>query len=298
VRSYGRWSRVEGHRRRHDAVVDGKVGLTKSECVEDGVAETERWCRRGQPLLVAKDVLDILGADVASSHDLVHRRSGDALAKELDEKSQPDQLALERTSAGGEYLEVADAGFAEADERRGQRIGSRTWLVGEESLLVRGMLDVLASAPATWVERDLLGTEEDGDRLVVSAHNDGLAHQAPGYRVLIAIEGDAEALGDALALDIVAIEGDVGERREQLPLLVLEDEGRDLAGLFVDSIVGEVVAPLAGLRSNRSRKRRPRQKRSRTKPIGRSTRPFSLPLPGLQATTAKPPRACAYSRKR
>jgi AAA domain, putative AbiEii toxin, Type IV TA system len=37
-------------------------------------------------------------------------------------------------------------------------------------------------------------------------------------------------------------------------------------------------------------------KRRRTKPIGRSARPFSLPLRTLQATTAKPPRARAYSR--
>ena len=36
---------------------------------------------------------------------------------------------------------------------------------------------------------------------------------------------------------------------------------------------------------------------TRTKPIPRSTPPFSLPLPTLQATTAKP-RDLAYSRKR
>jgi hypothetical protein len=35
-------------------------------------------------------------------------------------------------------------------------------------------------------------------------------------------------------------------------------------------------------------KRRPVQNRLRTKPIGRSTRPFSLPLRTLQAITAKP----------
>jgi hypothetical protein len=42
------------------------------------------------------------------------------------------------------------------------------------------------------------------------------------------------------------------------------------------------------LRSSRSRKRRPGQNRRRTKPMGLSTRPFSLPLLTLQARIAKP----------
>jgi phosphoketolase len=44
------------------------------------------------------------------------------------------------------------------------------------------------------------------------------------------------------------------------------------------------------LRSSRSRKRRPGQNRRRTNPIGRSTRPFSLPLATLQARMPNPPR--------
>ena len=53
-----------------------------------------------------------------------------------------------------------------------------------------------------------------------------LGDEPPGDRVLVAIEGDAEHLGDAGALDVVGVEGRVGERLEPAFLLVLEDERR------------------------------------------------------------------------
>ena len=128
--------------------------------------------------------------------------------------------------AGGEQLEVGAPGIAERDERRRQRAGGRARLVLEQRLLVRGVLDVLADVPRAAMLGDLLGLEEDRDEVVVGAHDDLLRGEPPRDRVAVAVEGDAEHLGHAHALDVVGIEGGRGERLEPSLLLVLEDELR------------------------------------------------------------------------
>jgi hypothetical protein len=68
--------------------------------------------------------------------------------------------------------------------------------------------------PGATVHGDLLGAEEDGDGVGVGADDDALADQLGRQRVEVAVEADAEALGDACALDIVRVE------RHDPPLLV------------------------------------------------------------------------------
>lgn len=110
------------------------------------------------------------------------------------------------------------------------------------------MLDVLADVPRPAMLRDAFGLEEDGDEFVVGAHDDLLRSEPPRNGVAIAIERDAEHLGDAHSLDVVGVERRLGDPLEQSPLFVLEDELRDLASDLVDATVGEVVAPSGGLR--------------------------------------------------
>src|SRR5690349_1299483 len=96
--------------------------------------------------------------------------------------------------------------------------------------------------------RDLLGLEEDGDEVVVRAHENLLGREPPGNRVAIAVERDTEHLGYARALDVVGVEWRSGDRLEQPLFLVLEHELRDLAGHLVHTSVGEVIAPADRLR--------------------------------------------------
>ena len=54
-----------------EPVVDGQVGLGQRDGVELVVAEAQGGGLRNESALVAHDVLDVLGADVAGLHDLV-----------------------------------------------------------------------------------------------------------------------------------------------------------------------------------------------------------------------------------
>src|SRR5262245_27794618 len=105
------------------------------------------------------------------------------------------------------------------------------------------MLDVLADLPRPAVRSDLLLAEEHADHVVVGADEHGLAREAPWHAVAIAIEGDAKRLGHRTGLDVVDVERRVGDRFEPALLLVAEHQRRNLAGLLVAPIVGEVVAP-------------------------------------------------------
>ena len=144
-------------------------------------------------------------------------------------------------------MEIALADLAKAAERIGEELGGGARLDGEKALFVRGMLDVLADLPRARMERHLLGSQKRGELLVIGADDEGLAHEAPGNRIPIPVEGDAKGLGDALTLDVVGVEGRFGNRLEEAPLLVRKDQGGHFARLVVDAVVGEGIAPLGGL---------------------------------------------------
>lgn len=136
--------------------------------------------------------------------------------------------------------------FHNAERAAAKRAGGRARLLLEQTLRVRRVLDVLSNAPRAGVEGHLLGPEEDTHRGVIGAHDHALGDKPPGDRVLVAVEGDTEHLGDARALNVVGGERRIRQRIEQALLFVLEDERGHLAGLLVDSPVGEVVAPGGG----------------------------------------------------
>ena len=119
-------------------------------------------------------------------------------AEQLDEQSESDDLLMDGTGACGEQLEVGVSGLGERGERGRQGAGGGARLVLEQSLLVRRMLDVFADAPGASVQRDSLRSEEDRDAVVVGADDHLLADEPPGDRVFVAVEGDAEHLGDAV----------------------------------------------------------------------------------------------------
>src|SRR5689334_13889522 len=102
----GRRTGIAGHRRRDELVVEREVGFAERERVEHRIAEPQ-WCRRRcEPLLVAKYVLDVLGADVAGEHHLGHRVARGLLAEQLDEEDQPHGLAVHGAPTGRDDLEV------------------------------------------------------------------------------------------------------------------------------------------------------------------------------------------------
>jgi hypothetical protein len=82
------------------------------------------------------------------------------------------------------------------------------------------------------VNRNLFGTDEDGDRVVVGAHDKALTRPSPRNGVAVAIEADAVELGDADWLDVVG----VGERRSCVAtswqgvsgLMLREGQGRSI----------------------------------------------------------------------
>ena len=94
---------------------------------------------------------------------------------------------------------------------------------------------------------DPLGPEEDRHVVVVAAHDDALVHEVRRYGVEVAVEADAEGLGDGGGVDVVGVEGDVLDGAQGALLVVLEDQGGDLAGDLVHAVVGEGVAPGGGL---------------------------------------------------
>ena len=146
--------------------------------------------------------------------------------------------------------------------------------------------------------RDLLGLEEDGDEVVVRAHEHRLRTSLQGTEYRLRSKETRNILVTPMPSTSSVLKGvsGIGLSRR------FSSWSKTSWGTLP---VTSCTRPLAKssrqrtacvLRSSRSRKRRPGQKRRRTKPIGRSTRPFSLPFLTLQARTAKPPRARAYSR--
>src|SRR5437016_1603014 len=119
---------------------------------------------------------------MAGLHDLSHGARGGDCAKELDEEGVAQALAMNRTRAGREQLEVGAPRFVEWSERRRQRAGRARTLL-EQSLLVRAMLDVFADTPRPAMLRDLLCIEEDGNEIVVRAHDDLLRREPPRYGI-------------------------------------------------------------------------------------------------------------------
>src|SRR5258705_10982114 len=113
---------------------------------------------------------------------------------------------------------------------------------------MRRMLDVLADLPRPAMRGDLLLAEEHGDPIVVGADEYGLAGQAPGHTVAIAVEGDAKGLGHGAGLDIIDIEGHVGDRFEAALLLVPEHQRGHLASLVVPAVICSGIAPFHRLR--------------------------------------------------
>src|ERR1019366_2592512 len=70
-----------------------------------------------------------------------------------------------------------------------------------------------------------------------------LADEPPWDGMFVAVEGDAEHLGDAMALDIVGVERRIRKRLEETSFLMLEDEDGHLSGVLMNAPVGEVIAP-------------------------------------------------------
>ncbi len=183
---------------------------------------------------------------MAGAHDLVHGRTHLGNAEELGEVRQAKGIATDRPLAGGKGPEVPLANVAEA--RASHRRGIRRRLLLSKPAAVRLVLDGLSDGPGATMTGDLFGTEPDGDRVVVAAHGDALADEPPRHRVGVAVERDAKGLRDSGAgIHVVGVERAGGQRPEPGLLLVLEDEGRDLAGLVMDALVAEAVTPFCGL---------------------------------------------------
>ena len=196
---------------------------------------------------MAQHVLHVLGSDVTGLHHLVDRARRDASAEQLDEQDEPESLATNGPRACGQELEVLAARLVEGSERWRQRAGGSARLVLEQLLLMRRMLDVLADAPGAGMRGDLLVFEENPDAVLVGADEHVLRHEPPGDGVGVAVERDAEHLGDAGALDVIGVERGDRKRSELRLFLVCKDERGDLARHFVDTAVGEVVPPRARL---------------------------------------------------
>src|SRR5438552_1415900 len=109
---------------------------------------------------------------------------------------------------------------------------------------MRRMLNVLTDLPGPTVRGDLLLAEEHADHVVVGADEHGLARKPPWHAIAIAVEGDAKRLGHRAGFDVVDVERRVRDRPELALLPMAEHERRDLAGLVVPAVVGDVVAPL------------------------------------------------------
>src|SRR5258708_3111489 len=155
---------------------------------------------------------------------------------------------MDGAGARGEQLEVGVSGVGERSEGGRQSAGGGGGFVLEQGLLVRRMLDVFSDAPGAGVQRDSLGAEKDRDAVVVGADDDLLTDEPPRDGVFVAVEGDAEHVGDAMALDVVGVERRIRQGCEEPFFLMSEDEGGNFSGVLVNSPVGEVVAPRGGLR--------------------------------------------------
>src|SRR4051812_414802 len=94
-----------------------------------------------------EDVLDVLSADVAGSHDLVHGVCCRALTEEFDQQDEANGLALNGTIPCRKQPKVATSEVAQTLELGGQitRLGTR--LVLSQRSLVRIVLHVVAHAP-------------------------------------------------------------------------------------------------------------------------------------------------------
>jgi hypothetical protein len=94
--------------------------------------------------------------------------------EQFDEQRESDDFLVDGAGPCGEELEVGPALFGPVGESRRERAGGGARLLLEQRLLARRMLDVLPDAPGARVQRDLLGSEKDGDAIVVGA-DDGMA---------------------------------------------------------------------------------------------------------------------------
>jgi hypothetical protein len=91
--------------------------------------------------------------------------------------------------------------------------------------------------------RYLLRPEEHAHHVVVGAHEHTLTIEAPGHRVLNPVEADRVGAAHARRGDVVGVERDLAQRQERVPLDVLDQERRHLAGALVLARVREGVAP-------------------------------------------------------
>jgi hypothetical protein len=121
-------------------VVDGEVRLGEGDAVEGVVAEAKGMGVGNETALVAKDVFDVPGADVAGLHDLRDGADGRGGPEQLDEQGESDDFLVDGARAGGEELEVRPSGVGEGRECGRQRAGGGARLVIEQGLLVRGVL--------------------------------------------------------------------------------------------------------------------------------------------------------------
>jgi hypothetical protein len=164
-------------------VVQGQIGLRQRDGVEGWVAEVQGRGARSETSLVAQDVLDILGADVAGVHDLVNGTAGGGVAKQLDQEGQAHAFSAKRARASSQDFEVVDADSAEADQAGRQLVWLAARLLGQGGLAMGGELVVLVGVPAARMRGDALGSEEDGHVVVGAAHEDALVHQMRWHRV-------------------------------------------------------------------------------------------------------------------
>ena len=95
-----RRARVAGHGVGRELVVDGQVGLGQARWRSSSSLPRRRGGGlRSEAALVAQDVLDVLGADVAGLHDLGDGALGGGGAEELDEEGEPEGLAMDRSGS-------------------------------------------------------------------------------------------------------------------------------------------------------------------------------------------------------
>jgi len=153
-------------------------------------------------------------------------------------------LAAQRARCGGEGFEVPSADGAES---HGGNLAGVTLSRFAQLTAVRRSLDHGADVPRTLMLRDAFGAEVDSEKGVIGADEQALAGQAPWDRVLIAVEANAEAGGDGVAVEIVGIERTRRERFERSALGVLEHQRGDLAGALVLAMIAEAIPPLRGL---------------------------------------------------
>jgi hypothetical protein len=89
-----------------------------------------------EPALVAQDVLDVLGADMAGLHHLGDRACDGGGPEQLDEQGESDDFMMDGSRSRGEELEVGLAGLGQRGESGRQRAGGGARLVIQQRLLV------------------------------------------------------------------------------------------------------------------------------------------------------------------